>query len=130
MQAAIGLRTEVFVVEQGVAPEEETDGRDAEALHLLAFDGDDLVGTCRLLLGEGRIKLGRMAVRRDRRGEGVAGLLLEQTDREAERAGANVIVLGAQLPAVAVYERAGYTRRGEVFLDAGIEHVWMEKALA
>ena len=51
VQAAIGLRTEVFVVEQGVAPEEEIDGRDAEALHLLAFDGDDLVGTCRLLLG-------------------------------------------------------------------------------
>ena len=130
VQAAIALRTDVFVVEQGVAPEEEFDGRDGDALHLLAVDGDEIIGTCRLLLGEERVKLGRMVVRRERRGEGVAALLLEQADREGELAGARVIVLGAQLSAVKVYERAGYECRGDVFLDAGIEHVWMEKALA
>jgi predicted GNAT family N-acyltransferase len=29
-----------------------------------------------------------------------------------------------------VYERAGYVAFGGLFLDAGIEHVMMEKALA
>jgi predicted GNAT family N-acyltransferase len=130
VQAAIALRTEVFVAEQGVAPEEEIDGRDGEALHLLAFDEGGLVGTCRLLFGDdGRMKLGRMAVRRERRGQGIAALLLQRADAEALAAGASRIVLGAQLPAVGVYERAGYERRGEVFLEAGIEHVWMEKAV-
>jgi predicted GNAT family N-acyltransferase len=130
VQASLALRTEVFVAEQGVAPEEEVDDRDGEALHLLAFDGAELVGTCRLLFDDGeRVKLGRMAVRRERRGQGIAALLLDQADAEARKAGAARIVLGAQLPAVSVYERAGYERRGEVFLEAGIEHVWMEKAL-
>ena len=83
MQAALALRTEVFVGEQGVAPDEEIDGRDDEALHLLACDDDELVGTCRLLFGDdGRAKLGRMAVRRDAAGAGeVRGALLLETGR-------------------------------------------------
>jgi predicted GNAT family N-acyltransferase len=130
VDAAIALRAQVFVEEQGVAPEEEIDGRDGEALHLLALDGDELVGTCRLVIAEDRVKLGRMAVRRERRGEGIAALLLQHADDEAGRSGARLIALAAQLPAVGVYERAGYERRGEVFVEAGIEHVWMEKAVA
>ncbi len=39
-------------------------------------------------------------------------------------------MLGAQVSAVPLYERAGYATRGDVFLDAGIEHVWMEKRRA
>ncbi|MEA2393256.1 MAG: hypothetical protein QOJ82_1147, partial [Solirubrobacteraceae bacterium] len=40
------------------------------------------------------------------------------------------IVLAAQVGARGLYERAGYEARGDVFLDAGIEHVTMAKALA
>jgi predicted GNAT family N-acyltransferase len=29
-----------------------------------------------------------------------------------------------------LYERAGYTTHGDIYLDAGIEHMTMEKALA
>ena len=128
---AIELRTAVFVREQGVSPEDELDGRDDEALHLVAVEpGGRIVGTCRLLADGERVKLGRMAVARERRGEGVAQLLLVAADRESAALGAQRIVLGAQLAAVGVYERAGYVASGEAFLDAGIEHVWMEKALA
>ena len=91
---------------------------------------DQVVGTCRLLPDGERIKLGRMAVARSRRGEGIAALLLAEADRQAAAHGAKRISLGAQLPAVSVYERAGYTARGEVFLDAGLEHVWMDKQIA
>ena len=38
--------------------------------------------------------------------------------------------LAAQLSAKVLYERAGYDAYGDVFLDAGIEHVMMAKALA
>ena len=71
IEQAIALRTAVFVGEQGVAPEEEIDGRDGEALHLVASAGDGpIVGTCRLLADGERVKLGRMAVARERRGAG------------------------------------------------------------
>ncbi len=130
LAAALALRSEVFIHEQGVAPEEECDGRDPDALHLIALDDGQVVGTCRLVADGDRIKLGRMAVQRRRRGEGIAALLLAAVDREAQTLGGRRVVLGAQLTAVKVYERSGYVTRGDVFVDAGIEHVWMEKTLA
>ncbi len=132
VRAALALRHEVFCVEQGVPLEEELDGRDEEAVHLLAVDDDGtLAGTCRLLLDAlPKVKLGRMVVERRRRGRGIAGALLVAAERRARAAGADRIVLAAQLTAVPVYERAGYVAYGEVFDDAGIDHTWMELRLA
>ena len=38
--------------------------------------------------------------------------------------------LAAQTYALGLYERAGYTTRGECFVDAGIEHLAMDKPLS
>lgn len=128
---ALALRTAVFVDEQGVSPDEELDGRDADALHLVALDDTGaVIGTCRLLMDGAVLKLGRMAVATSARRCGVGLRLLDLADAEAAASGAERIVLGAQLSAVPLYEQAGYVTLGDVFLDAGIEHVWMEKRRA
>ena len=130
VERAIALRAAVFVDEQGVSREDEIDGRDDAALHLVAVAGDDeIVGTCRLLTEGEKVKLARMVVAREHRGSGIAGLLLDAAAREARALGGRQIVLAAQLTAVGVYERAGYLAHGDVFLDAGIEHRRMEKRL-
>lgn len=129
--AAIALRAAVFVDEQGVPLEEDLDGRDGEALHLVAVaDDGTVVGTCRLLTDGTTLRLGRMAVAPAARRRGLGLRLLELADAEAGASGAERTVLAAQLTALGLYERAGYTARGGVFLDAGIEHVWMEKRYA
>jgi predicted GNAT family N-acyltransferase len=127
--AALDLRREVFVDEQGVALEEDRDGRDDDALHLVALLDGLLVGTCRLLPDGSRVKLGRMVVKATARGRGVAGLLLAEADARAHDLGADTIVLGAQLTAQAVYAKAGYEPYGDPFDDAGIPHVMMRKGL-
>jgi predicted GNAT family N-acyltransferase len=127
--AALALREEVFCGEQGVSLAEERDGRDADALHLVVVDDGVVVATCRLLVGGTTVKLGRMAVARSRRGLGLARALLTEADAQARALDAERIVLAAQLTAQALYERAGYGAYGDVFLDAGIEHVMMAKAL-
>ena len=128
VDAALALRYDVFCIEQGVSLEEERDGRDDEALHLVAVDGG-VVATCRLLSEGPEVKLGRMAVAPSHRGRRLAAALLVEADARARELGAQRIVLAAQLSAQAVYERAGYASYGDVFLDAGIEHVMMGKAL-
>ena len=128
--AALALREEVFCGEQGVSLAEERDGRDEEALHVVVVDGGVVVGTCRLLVEGTTVKLGRMAVSRTRRGLGLARALITEAEARARALGAERIVLAAQLSAQPLYDRAGYASYGDVFVDAGIEHVMMAKPLA
>jgi predicted GNAT family N-acyltransferase len=128
--AALVLREEVFVGEQGVSLAEERDGRDEEALHIVVVDDGVVVATCRLLVEGSTVKLGRMAVARTRRGLGLARALITEAEARARALGAERMVLAAQLNAQALYDRAGYDAYGDVFLDAGIEHVMMSKALS
>jgi predicted GNAT family N-acyltransferase len=129
IDAALALRYEVFCIEQGVSLEEERDGLDGEALHLVVLDDGEVVGTCRLLLVGSEVKLGRMAVAASHRGRGLAAELLVEADVRSRELRAERIALAAQLTAQSLYERAGYAPYGDVFLDAGIEHVMMGKAL-
>lgn len=128
--AALALREEVFCGEQGVSLAEERDGRDEEALHLVVVDDGVVVATCRLLVEGATVKLGRMAVSRTRRGLGLARALITEAETRARALGAERMVLAAQLNAQALYDRAGYDAYGDVFLDAGIEHVMMAKTLS
>jgi ElaA protein len=128
--AALALRRRVFCEEQGVAPALEVDGRDGEALHLVAVCHGDVVGTCRLLLEGHTAKVGRMAVERTARNAGVGGELLAAALDEARRAGATRATLNAQVVAVGLYARAGFVATGEPFEEAGIDHVRMERRLA
>jgi ElaA protein len=127
--AALALREDVFCGEQGVSLADELDGLDDEALHIVALEEGAIVGTCRLVAEGTTVKLGRMAVARPARGRGLAAALLAEADARARDLGAARIALAAQLGAQSIYERAGYVQYGDVFLDAGIEHVMMEKPL-
>jgi predicted GNAT family N-acyltransferase len=129
MEAALALRHEVFCREQGVPEYEELDGRDHEGLHLAAVAGDELVGTCRLLQVGSTVQFSRLAVRSDARRQGIASALLALADAETRAAGGRRLVLHAQTYARRLYEQAGYRARGRAFIEAGIEHIAMEKVL-
>src|ERR1039458_3015997 len=63
IDAALELRHDVFCEEQGVPKHEELDGRDHEALHLVAVGEGELLGTCRLLFVGPTVQFSRLAVR-------------------------------------------------------------------
>ena len=129
MDALLDLRDRVFCVEQGVPKREEIDGRDGDAIHLVALRTGRVVGTCRLLFVDRTVQLSRLAVEPDARREGIATALLHEADREAAAARAKRIVLHAQTYARELYLADGYEPRGRTFVEAGIEHVAMEKRL-
>jgi ElaA protein len=130
LAGALALREEVFCREQGVPVEEEVDGRDGEAVHLLAFDGERVIGTLRLLFDGTAVKVGRVAVDRGWRRRGVAAAMLEEALAEARRRGCTRARLASQVDAVAVYEGAGFAVESNVFVEAGIPHVWMGRTLS
>jgi predicted GNAT family N-acyltransferase len=129
-EALLALRHEVFVDEQGVPRELEIDEHDERAVHIVAFEDGTLVGTCRLVQAGRQGKFGRLVVARRARGRGIGAALLAEAERRARALGCDHMVLSAQTSAMGLYERAGYAARGDVYLDAGIEHVTMEKQLA
>ena len=125
--ALSSLRHTVFVEEQGVPVDLELDGEDASAWHAAAFSDDGkLIGTGRML-GSG--KIGRIAVSQSMRRQGIGRALLDALVTEAKRLKLEEVSLGAQLPAVSFYERAGFEAYGDVFLDAGIDHRMMKLVL-
>jgi predicted GNAT family N-acyltransferase len=122
------IRSTVFIQEQKVPEALEWDGEDAYASHVLACDAEGkAIGTARLLLHGNLAHIGRMAVLKAWRKRGVGSALLECVIAEALRRGASAAFLNAQTTAVAFYERAGFTREGEEFLDAGIPHFRMTR---
>ena len=126
-EALSSIRHTVFVEEQGVPVELELDGEDTSAWHAAAFSDDgSLIGTGRML-GSG--KIGRMAVSQSMRRQGIGRALLDTLVAEAKRLKFEEVSLGAQLPAVAFYERAGFEAYGDIFLDAGIDHKMMRLVL-
>jgi predicted GNAT family N-acyltransferase len=127
--AALALRHEVFCVEQGVPANEERDGRDRSGLHLIAVHEGEVVATCRLVFVGATVQFSRLAVKRSARRQGIATALLHATDAESRAHGANRIVLHAQTYARPLYDQTGYVPRGREFVEAGIEHIAMEKLL-
>ena len=117
------VRDKVFIEEQRVPQELEWDEWDESSDHAVAVDtAGNTIGTARLL-PDGRI--GRMAVLKERRGQGVgAALLRAMLDRARERSMTRA-VLHAQVRAAGFYRRFGFRERGGEFLEAGIPHVEM-----
>lgn len=123
MPLARPLRERVFVAEQGVPRELEWDEWDEPSEHAVAFDARGVpIGTARLLPSGA---IGRMAVLKERRGEGVGRKLLEAMLERARRRGMTRVKLHAQAHAAGFYRRFGFSERGEEFLEAGIPHVEM-----
>jgi ElaA protein len=138
MQACLDVRRRVFIEEQRVPEAEEIDAHDrdpanvTDCLHVLATLNGAAVATGRLLLQEPdrRLHIGRVAVLAQHRGRGIGRAVMLALHGLARGRGAASITLAAQLHAIGFYERLGYTARGPVFLDAGIEHRWMDADLA
>lgn len=120
------IRHEVFVQEQHVPAEIEIDRWDPLCIHVLARRHGQAVGTGRLL-PDGHI--GRVAVRRPMRHQGIGKLIMEQLLQAALERGHSQVQLSAQCHAISFYQKLGFREEGKVYLEAGIHHIKMVKAL-
>ena len=125
------LRMAVFVQEQGIPEALEWDDADHTALHALTTNRLGLpLATGRLLSpGPGTARVGRLAVHKLMRGTGLAKDMVQRLMTVARERGDTTVVLDAQCSAVGFYASLGFESRGATFMDAGIEHIEMARAL-
>ena len=126
LYAILRLRAEVFVVEQECVYL-DLDGRDLDVrtLQLWAQRDRGVIGTLRMLSeADGSRRIGRVAVAPHARRAGVAEELVSEALRLAS---SERIALDAQTYLVSWYERLGFVRAGDDFLEDGIPHTPMRR---
>lgn len=125
LELAWKVRRQVFIVEQNVPETIERDSVDARAWHILLIDSEP-VATGRLFeLKEGLFSIGRVAVLREYRGTGLGQQVMKLLLNKAWGLNAKTVEIHAQVQAKAFYEELGFVDQGEVFIEAGIEHIIM-----
>jgi predicted GNAT family N-acyltransferase len=123
------IRKEVFVTEQGFV--DEFDEIDGISSHILIFDGDLPVATCRVFKKDGEEYhiLGRLAVLKEYRGKGLGRAMLDAAEKYVSSVGGMGIILHSQLRAVDFYQACGYEGYGDIENEEGYPHLWMKKKL-
>ena len=129
---AAPLRSEVFVDEQEVPAELEVDELDATALHAVVLNKlGQAVATGRLLQPQAHVaQIGRMAVSKPLRGGHLGQMVVESFIEAARKRGDREVLLHAQCSAEGFYRRLGFKSHGDIFDDAGIDHIEMTLQLA
>ena len=137
LDAAFSIRRTVFIEGQNVPEEDDFDGLDEIATHILAISEEDkAVGTARFRVTEKhkdstpkKIKLERFAVLEEYRGHKIGQKMVEfalqKIKEKEEYKTVEKIYLHAQLAAVSLYERCGFEKEGDIFEESGIMHYKM-----
>ncbi|NME66864.1 GNAT family N-acetyltransferase [Flammeovirga aprica] len=127
--AVMQIRKEVFVDEQEIDISLEFDELEPKAFHLLVLDDGHPAGVCRFFKTEEGYKLGRFAVSKPYRGQGIGNALLQASLSEIEDIAeeGTRMYLHSQTYATAFYEDEGFAVKGDEFMEDGIPHVLMEQ---
>lgn len=129
LEKAFQVRNLVFVKEQKVEADEEFDEHENAAIHFIVQDGDLAVGTARWRFTDNGVKLERFAVLKEYRGHGVGGMLVKAVldDVLANPLSKNkTIYLHGQVTASGLYEKFGFVKKGDLFVECNIDHYLMQ----
>jgi len=116
------IREKVFIQEQKVTPQLEWDGMDEKAIHFLVFNDKAAIGCARAIVIKDHMQLGRMAVLKEYRGQGVGGALIEKAMTIAKLNQLSAIYISAQCHAIDFYKKFGFEVKSDIYLDAEIPH--------
>lgn len=122
------IRNAVFVNEQNVPAEMEKDEIDAFAGHIIAMLEKQPVGTGRVFKdpsNEFLARMGRIAVLKEFRGQGIGRLITNHLIEIARQWGCKSIKIHSQKHVEKMYELFGFKAEGDEFMEAGILHVEM-----
>lgn len=122
------IRQQVFIEEQQVPEALEWEGHEDSYHYILALDHlNQPIGTGRI---NAKGHIGRMAVVKGWRNQGVGSAILKALIEFAQSRHDPTVVLNAQTTAIAFYEKQGFVICSDEFLDAGIPHRTMMRTLA
>ena len=126
-QEAKAIRKSVFMKEQGF--KYEFDETDHLAKHMLLFEDDISVATCRFFFSVERdcYVIGRIAVSKEFRGKQYGKKMLQGAEKTVSDLGGKRIELSAQCRVAEFYKKQGYMELNDIHMDEDCPHTWMRK---
>ena len=126
---ALDLRITVFVDEQGFV--DEVDEFDSVATHLVMYEVEKPVATCRFYLKEDNetYMFGRLCVLKEYRGQSLGREMLKKVEELVKEKSGKAIILHSQYHAKPFYEKCGFTQQGEIDYEQNKPHAWMRKEI-
>lgn len=122
------LRSDVFVVEQNCVFL-DADNKDQDCLHLMGFNSNELVAYTRLVPPcyiYDEASIGRVVTAKTVRGKGTGFELMEKSiELCRNKFNINIIKIGAQYYLKKFYESFGFKQISDIYLEDGIEHIYM-----
>ena len=121
------IRDAVFVKEQGF--NDEFDIIDESCFHLVFYENNKPVATCRYFQEKGIYYIGRVSVLKKFRGLNIGNRIMQFAENEIKKSGGKLIEVSAQVRIKDFYTKLGYVEQGEIYLDEFCEHIKMVKVL-
>ena len=124
------LRDEILRKPLGLNFSEEELEKEKNNMHMAAYEDDQMLGCCMLVEEDpGTVRLRQMAVVNDVQGKGIGRALMQFAENLARDRGYKRITMHARKNAIGFYEKMGYKKFGDEFMEITIPHIVMEKEL-
>lgn len=129
IKKAFNIREKVYIEEQKIDRKDEFDAFDDTSEHFLVFKEGQAIGTGRYRDTKEGVKLERFAVLPEFRKKGAASILITSMLEHIKISGRGdkKLYLNAQLSAMPLYEKFGFTPEGDRFMECDIEHQKMSR---
>jgi N-acetylglutamate synthase-like GNAT family acetyltransferase len=124
----VALRLAILRKPLGLSFSNEELEKEKNDILIGAFEEDKMLACCMLVpIEKTTLKLRQMAVHNNLQGKGIGASMVNFAETVARDKGFKKIMMHARKTAIGFYEKLGYERVGNEFLEVTVAHVVMEK---
>lgn len=123
LSEVFAIRRKVFIEEQGIPEEIEFDDLDAEAMHVVVYENEDIkkaVATGRISYDGENCQIGRIAVLKEYRNKKYGDFAVRMLLNKAFLADIEEVTTNALLSSVEFYKKIGFQCTASEFMEEGI----------
>lgn len=123
------IRKIVFEDEQGFIDEFDEIDENDKTKHVVLYKDSVPIATCRFFKVNDEYKIGRIAVVKEYRGQGIGRIIVSCAEEKVYELGGRELCLSSQVRVQGFYEKLGYVAEGEIYMDQMCPHIKMKKKL-
>lgn len=126
---ALKIRIDVFEGEQNTP--DGRDETDAVAKHLVLYDGENAIATCRISEMEenGVYLIGRIAVVKELRGKGIGKLIIDYAEAYLKNTDCKEARIRSRYQVKEFYIKCGYEICSDIIHEEDRPYIWVKKAI-